>query len=330
MNDIRSSILGVPRVKNERSEYFGGKKPEHGGRMALLREDLVSSRQYLSDIGVWPPRTRLHVERWLDNFEAGSDLRLALSLLEALVHLNEQQITYAALSGFRALSTERAFGEASERRANWSEFLDKAYITFPTGSNSDDTGSGHLFGRILKESGFPEARILAPGNLIQKLASTRTPAPVVFLDDLAGTGSQFCRCWVRKVLTPNGKLSLSELSLRGLVTDAYYVPIAATRAAFTMLEQKVPTVQLRPVYTLETDYYASSAVTRLVDSDLRALLPDHAAKYATKSGHGGDGPYGFGDLGLALSFHHAVPNNALPIFHRNLQTALPDWTNLTS
>lgn len=292
--------------------------------------ELIASRQFLSNIGLWPDATRLDLRGWLKNFAGTADSEIARSLLESFVHINERQVAYAALSGFHSLSSTRSFGPAGTRQTRWQEFLASAYVTFPSGSSTDDTASGHIFGRIMKVAGFEEARILGPANLVRTLAEKTMTAPAVFLDDIAGTGTQFVRCWNRRVSTARGKVSLSDLQAKGQLSQVFYVPIVATRKAITEITARCADVEVSPVYVLEEEYYGSSPSTRLVPDDSRTQLPPFATRYGAASGHDGDGAFGFGDIGLALSFHHSVPNNALPIFHQASEATKIDWKVLIS
>lgn len=300
------------------------------GADVISEKQLVESRTFLSNVGFWPSPTDTNYEGWLQNFDEGADRETAAALLESLVHINETQIVHGTISGLRALSASPEFGPADQRQGAWETFLDSAYISFPSGGEGDVTGSGHIFARIVKSTGFPENRILASDELVRRLAKRPIAAPAVFLDDLAASGTQFKRSWTRMVSTDAGKKSLQTLTDQGLLGPIYYVPIVATQKALDLLAKETPLVKVRPIYRVEPEYFASDALTRLVPSDLRPGLKDFLSKYSPLSGRDDYGPFGFGEIGLALSFHHSTPNNTLPILQKGSPTSAASWKPITS
>ena len=88
------------------------------------------------------------------------------------------------------------------------------------------------------------------------------------------------------------------------------MPTVCTADAKKKIEDECGVV-VAPTYLLESDYYLLDPNSRLVPGALRPLIPDFIDRYGPH--HNGDEKAGFGDLGLALSFHHGCPNNTLPI-----------------
>jgi hypothetical protein len=301
-----------------------------GELVPLSEDDLVDSRTFLSDVGFWPDATKLNVRGWLANFDEGADRETAISLLESFVHMNEAQVTHGTLSALRGLSARPEFGPAISRQKTWETFIDRAFISFPSGSAADVTGSGHIFARIMKDAGFDEGRILGSDDLVVLAAKTKDLLSVVFLDDLAASGTQFTRTWKRQVQTPHGKSSLALLANNARFEYVYYAPLAATVDAMAKILKDAPTVVVQPGYVIEREYFASSDNTRLVPEELRTRLAGFLDNYTPRSGNDQYGSLGFGDLGLALSFHHSIPNNTLPILQRASATAAPSWKSLTT
>lgn len=274
-------------------------------------QELSDSRRYLSRIAVWPGPKRLDIDGWLANFDLGTDTEIALALLEAHVHLSEDQIIYAVASTIRSISGGVEFGDSMARPANWAGFVDNVIVAFPLSRAGDVTASGYIFARIAERLSFPEARILDSEHLVRRLAKEGS-APVLFLDDLAASGTQFTRDWKRRYATDHGRLSLEDLYARGSLGPCYYLPVVATQMAKEKIEEGCG-VQVIPTYLLDPDYRALDADSRLIPVHLRPLLPEFLRKYSPRTGMNEEGDAGFGELGLALSFHHGCPNNTLPV-----------------
>lgn len=295
----------------------------------VAESDLLESRDFLSDINVWPAPVHLKIVAWLSNFDA-EDKELALSLLESHVHVSQRQVEHGATSAFVSISTRPEFGTGRDRQVAWSAFLERAYVTFPAGAVGDAAGSGQIFARIIREAGFADGRILQPEVCALRLAAGPSAGSVVFVDDLSASGSQFTRTWSRKVGTDSGRKSFSDLAADGKIGAAYYVPLIVTTAALERIRREAPVVQVVPAYTLEEDYSASAELTRLVRPEQRSALHAFVGKYANRSGGAVNEPYGFGGLGLALSFHHGIPNNTLPILQKHSPSSPPHWKALIS
>lgn len=271
--------------------------------------ELSDSRSYLTRVGVWPRHA--DVGGWLSNFDDGADRLLAMHLLDSLVHLNEDQITYAVASTIREISTSPEFGDTQARPQAWLDFLATTLVSFPLSRSEDATASGYIFARIAKQLGFTERQILDPEHTLKRLAADG-PLPLILLDDLAASGTQFCRNWVRNYGSGQEKASFNALQARGVIGSVFYLPIVSTVAATSAIETTC-NIHVIPAYSLDEDYSALAVNTRLVPEDLRPSIPAFLAKYSPRSGRDEYGVAGYGDLGLALSFHHGSPNNTVPI-----------------
>lgn len=290
--------------------------------------ELVRSRQYLSHIGVWPSARQLDIEGWLANYGDGPDLEIAGELLEAHVHLNEEQIIHAVAATIRSLSALPRFGRAAQRRAEWSTYLSRVIVSFPLAQEGDPTGSGYIFARLASEKlGFPERQVHTPEQLIRVLASGRDPVELLMLDDITASGTQFSRSWNRKTITPNGRFSLADMAAEGKIATTYYVPVVATAQAKDAIESDCA-VEVVPAYLLTPDYSVLDPDSRLLRAELRPLLDDFLSRYSPRTGRNQYGNAGYGDLGLALSFHHGCPNNTVPVLQWAPKSQ--DWTPLVS
>jgi hypothetical protein len=299
-----------------------------GGAGSESRNAIVESRQFLAAIGAWLPPDRVDIEAWLENFENEAEVEVALQLLQALVHLNEPQLKHATLSAIGALSARQEFGTGGSRQQLWHEFLDRVVVTWPCGSQGDDVGSGAIFGRYVHETGAVPTGCWSPEKCVTRIQQQCKTLPLIFVDDLSATGSQFIRTWHRKVPTANGRISLSDLAERGQIESAYFVPAVATSVALAAIESEIPFVKLAPANTIDATYFASYPASDLVPAGLRGALATFLQKYSPRAKSASHGIYGYGDLGLALSFHHGTPNNAVPVLQRSVPGDPLEWKAL--
>jgi hypothetical protein len=135
----------------------------------------------LVQLQAWPIRDRLDWKGWLSNFHSSEDQFFARCLLESFLYFNENHSVALLLSAFHALSRQICATAVShdERRLFWREFLQRVLLTYSEDQIPSQTDSGVSFarrGRI--ELGIPQERILAPGQVLERLA--RDPSiPVV-------------------------------------------------------------------------------------------------------------------------------------------------------
>ncbi|MEV4737575.1 hypothetical protein MRBLWO14_002469 [Microbacterium sp. LWO14-1.2] len=287
--------------------------------------DIVEARRYLSRIRVWPKARNLHVEAWVENFEHGIDREVAHALLDSFVFINDDHRIAALSSTIRSLSTRPEFGDASARVEAWERFLGEAIASIPLSFAGDGAASGYQYLRTARALGF--ARCIDSERLIHELLSAKTLRPIVFLDDISGTGGQFIANWERVYSTQAGRSSLRKLAAEQRLGAVYFVPIVATELAKAQIEARTEAV-VHPAYLLGEDYSANSPDTRLVPDSLREHLIEVATRHAPSTGLDADGPLGYKAQGLAVSFQDKAPNNTLPI----LQPARPSptWKPLIS
>jgi hypothetical protein len=287
---------------------------------------VLESRRFLSEILVWPRPNRLDLDGWVGNFDRGLDQRIALALLEAHIHIDEDQVYYGVASSFRGISSREEFGDEFSRAGAWADFLDRVLVSFPLSRLTDSTASGHIFGRFAEKLGIPENRILGSEHLVARLAQS-DPLPVIFFDDLAASGRQFTRNWKRNYPTKAGPASLEQLSEQHRILRAYYLPLVATVEAVSRIESECD-VAVIPTYALEDDYRCLDQDTRLVPEELRSHLPEFLEKYTPRTGRNQYGATGYGQLGLALTFHHSCPNNTLPVLQTGPRSEVwSPWSN---
>lgn len=285
-------------------------------------DQLIESRRFLARIGFWPHERKLQLETWVANFDE-PDREIALALLEAYVHIGLQEATHATESAIRSLSSEPRF--IGQSVTDWPSFIDEALISFPLEQVGDATASGYHFAAIAEEIGFRKNQIY-PGDILIHQLRSRAPRPVIFIDDLTATGTQFTKYWTRRFHTQGGKFSVAETLKDTPNLALYFCPVVATTEAKERIESETP-VKVRPAYLLEADYKLLHTETRLIHDALRPDVNDWLKRYSAKAGWP-DQIAGYGDMGLALSLLNKSPNNTAP----PLQWGQPsvDWKPIIS
>lgn len=281
---------------------------------------IVETREYFSNIGLWPDRPRhVNPHGWLANFSEGPDRRLAASLLDSFLMIRTDQCQTMATSAFHGLSASRGDVFASTPTANkqaWDEFRSSVIVTFPA-RRSDPAGSGHIFARAARSwVPNPDAQLMEPAMAVNHIAKASHPCTIVFVDDFAGSGNQFCDTWMAKFAVDGG----TTTSFEGLANDSrlrevYFIPAISTWRAKMRIARTAPEVTVRPAHVLPPRYSAAEEDHTLVPPSDRAALNELLQRYAAPAGYDPSHPFGYEECGLAISFEHATPDNTLPIFN---------------
>lgn len=254
---------------------------------------------------------------WLSNFHDGREREIAAALLESFMFINEAQTIKMLEMAFASLAVdpfvETLQGSGIEDK--WREFRRRVLITFPTDDQDAPSSSGYLFVRHARQDlGLAEPQLLAPGKLIERVASLTLATPIVFLDDIVGTGEQFCESWERQYEV-NGVVTTLGAEAARLQAPVYYCPVVCTAAGLRAISATAPDVKVRPAHFLPDVYSASSPETILVPTEMRAELPGFISTVSRRAGVTRFQELGWGNLSLAIAFEHSVPDLTLPIFH---------------
>lgn len=292
----------------------------------MAADEVLASKQYLSSIGHWPKiPLRANPERWLQGFEE-ADQDHAVAVLEALVFFSQEQTTKMFTSAFHSLSPEISSSGVSysDKKQLWCDFLESSFVSFPTGESPSPTDSGHTFARLARqELEYEENRVLAPGEILA-LVQAGHRAPIVFVDDFAGSGDQFIKTWRRAYTMPNGSTMSFATSAGSANLDCYYLPVVATSYAYKRIEREAPGVKVRTAHILTPEYSATDVASIVFPEALRPSSLDFIHRASLKAGIPAHAELGFGRLALAIAFEHSVPDATLPI----LWADTPTWNSL--
>jgi len=269
-------------------------------------EEVLESKLYLRRIREWPDAERVNPKRWLDAF-APEHSKYAAALLDAFIFISEKQVKKLFASTVHGLSAEitKLAGSYAAKRSLWQQFLASVLITAPTGEIPNPTDSGHIFLRMARtDLGIPEKRIVHASE-IRQMVEQSPQAPLIVIDDFAGSGDQFITTWTRNSW-PSNPTSLEQLSTMYSL-DVYYLPLIATERAVERISVEAPSVKIRPSHVLTNVYNASDPDTVVFPDDLRAGAASFIAEASSRAGIY-DFVNGFDDLGLAVAFEHSIPD----------------------
>ncbi|WP_284760858.1 hypothetical protein [Curtobacterium sp. MEB011] len=283
-------------------------------------KDVLKRVGFLSDLGLWAALPREADPRgWLSNFDDSEDQAIAVALLRSFIYVSRDLTDQLVLSAIQGV-----YGATPVRTPlDWASFLNTTLLTYPTSRKSDAAASGHLFLRAARDQvGFREDQLVDPRDLVSRIEAADHPQSVVFVDDIAASGSQFIDTVVRKEAP--GANSIAELLTGGLISTLVYAPAIATSYALRQIRELTPIRDIKPAHILPGDYSASDPLTRLVPEERRNALESFLQRYADSAGYNETEPYGYHRLGLAIGFEHKIPDATLPLF-RSIKN---DWTPL--
>ncbi len=288
--------------------------------MNVAASDVLKRVRFLSDLGLWAALPReADPKGWLANFEDPEDQRLAVVLLRSFIYASREIVDHLVLSAIQNVYTLLENPDP----VKWEKFLDGVLLTYPTRDQLDVAASGHLFLRLARdEAGFREDQLVDPRDLVERVLSFDEPRTVLFIDDIAASGSQFIDTLLRRSSAES--TSIADLVSAGRIARAYYAPAIATSYALRQIRELTPVWNVKAAHLLTGEYSASDPLTRLVRPEMRSSLDPFLRKYADRAGYSSEEPYGYHRLGLAIAFEHKIPDSTLPIF----RSSHKDWNPL--
>ncbi|MGH9418975.1 MAG: phosphoribosyltransferase-like protein [Thermoanaerobaculia bacterium] len=282
----------------------------------IVNEPFVLTKcDYFVDVQLWPLTQQCNPRGWLTNFEDAEQI-YAVHLLNSFMFFRQVLIDPLYSAAFQGISRQLCGAQAFlTAQANWRSFVDLVLITRVTGETPSDTDSGYLFARLARQLlDVPEDRILSPSECLESLMLS--PRPVVFVDDIAGSGDQFIATWNRAIALPsNTVMSFSKLASIRHRADFYYCPLFCTQKAAARITNACPNLILAPAHVLPARYSAVAADSVLWPISLRDEGIAFVERASKRAGIPISDWRGYDDLGLTIAFEHfAVPDATLPLF----------------
>ena len=275
----------------------------------LTRDYLIGKCEYFSAIGIWPSRTVLDPERWLDNF-LEEEVEHALYLLNAFMYFAPILVDQIFSASIRSIGRHMT-------RNQWGEFLDSVLVTLVTGEEPNVTDSGHLFARRARNLGVPQERIVSPEEACNQIQHGFNGA-VVFVDDLVGSGTQFIATWHRTYRTQYESFGALAPSSRA---KFYYCPAFCTQFGLNRIHCACPEVTVSSGIFIPDKYGALAPDSVVWPSRLKSTANEFLRSASARAGipdTGGTMPddwRGFASLGLTIALENSVPDGTLPIIY---------------
>ncbi len=281
----------------------------------LNRLEVLDRWRYLAKVALWPPARQADPERWLDNFQT-DEQEVALALLNALMYFNDELTDRLLTTSIRLIATRISSPGASyaHRKAQWLEFLMSAKFTHLVSPDDqdDETKSGYMFARKTRQIlGSPDQ--VRPASDVASEILAGSGAPIVVVDDFAGTGSKFIEGWNRNYELKDGTtMSYAQLAKDG--ATIFFCPALCTDTARTEIERLPNPPLLSVANVLSSEMSVVGPQSQVMPAYLHGEIPDVVRAASERSGSE-DPAFGWGELGLALSFAHNTPDTTLPIFY---------------
>ncbi len=283
---------------------------------------VLGKLSFFRKAAIWPVEITIDPEAWLTNFEP-DEIPVAIALLDAFSYFAPEITKKILAATFHRLSshvTDPSFSP-EDRNRKWREFRANVIVTYPTDERPGATDSGRSYLRKARGLlGLKQEQYMDPPDALA--ARLKNPErALLFLDDFAGSGNQFCQTWIREYSVGAGRSSFRAAGGSGLVA---YLPVLCSYLAVEVIAQYAPVVMLLPGHTLDEEYSAFHPQSLLWPTEeLRAR--SHSVLYEASKRAGiplGDGSKpndwcGYRALGLAVAIDDTIPDASLTLFHWN-------------
>jgi len=258
---------------------------------------------------IWSGLDVGRIEKWFGNFISDEERLLAACLLDSLIYRSESQFKSQLFSIF----TSPELKVDPDKKSDFdiisllrSEKEESIHIIPVIRHNDPPTKSGPLVLRYAQRSlRFHNKRLKWPSQIEGIVDTSKV---VILLDDFIGTGTQFVSFAKRTALH-----QILEIPNAPVI---YYCVTAAHEKGLEKIAEELPGIRVISSEVLGND---NSPFTpegwknyepHFSLDDALSTYKSICKRFPFLNKH----PFGWGNLGLAYSFHHATPNNTLPIY----------------
>lgn len=271
----------------------------------------------------------IELKRWLANFETDEEKYLAAHLLRALIYRSNamlkvscQQIATFVLPNLIERKRDATIDEFLVDLCSESNPLKVIFAPVEPSKRSDNTTdemkklpgkSGQSILRMLiKEIGLHENSTI---HVDESEVMPRDIKYLIFVDDMCGTGKQFCSFY-------------RDYKLENVPTKKIFIPLFAHEKGIKRIHDNCPDVTVSPVEVLtsKNNFFRAELdsgqppLWALDQSntvhDVKAFYKSLLKRYEIEIGS----PFGFGGLGLTFFSSESTHNNGLHIFYTNLNS----------
>lgn len=275
-------------------------------------EEVLSKCDVLKRSRMWLGEPRMRPRSWLRNFDE-TDRFTAAKLLDGFVFFDQRMTESLLKSAFFALGDGRAKDRQNRSRSLLVNSLNTAVFTPVLGENPDPTDSGNFLCRLTRQLLFPGSTSV---SFDEALDQAYAGNPVIFVDDIIGSGDQFLSTWDRK---DGSQRSFQEAErIHGFLP--IYVALVSTRSGLDRIRSEAPAVSVSVTHVVENRSTLDGIFP--VGSADRSNIETFLEKYSSqlrprevyiKNNHDYI-KYGYKNRKLMLAFEHSVPDATLPIF----------------
>lgn len=283
---------------------------------------VLGKLSFFRKAAIWPVEVTIDPEGWLTNFEP-DEMDVAVALLDFFSYFAPEVTKKILVAGFHRLSCHATDPSALfvERNRRWGDFCANLIVTYPTDERPGATDSGRSYLRKARGLlGLNQQQYMDPPDALAARLN-RPDRALLFLDDFAGSGNQFCQTWVRQYTVGGRRSSFKSAGGSGLVG---YLPVLCSYQAVEAIARCAPTVLLLPGHTLGEEYSALHPKSLLWPSDeLRtrsySVLYEASKRAGIPLGDGSDPDdwCGYQALGLAVAIDDTIPDACLTLLYWN-------------
>jgi hypothetical protein len=282
------------------------------GAFAASPEALEDRCLSFVELHAWPLSDQLNWKGWLGNFISTDEKYYARCLLEGFMYYNSPHSDALYVAAFHNLSRDLVNGlDAANGHIAWLNFLSSVVISHVEGERPSPADSGFAFARRgRKLFGIPEPRIMNPKDALDLLAAAPS-TPVVFVDDILGSGKQLETMWRRDY----GRGYTFESIASKNHVNMWYIPLLATQYGVERVRPLTPGVQICPAHLITSKYSALDPDSLLWPTGERDAGCDFVEHVSKRAGLSAAECWGFHNLGLAVAILDTIPDASLPIFY---------------
>ena len=271
-----------------------------------------------------PKPKDLDFENWLDNFQEQDEKELAARILNHFIYFSDDLIdqmlrTAVGRCGYYFMQNVPGW--------NHNSFKSECWYSFIQGENPEDaTDSGYIFTRKLREVlNIPDKRIIKFDALFKKLEeNTSTPQNVILVDDFVGS-----EAWNKH------KLGLKDMTLSELQSRfnhrIIYAPLVVNDMGLSTIKDYCSNLHLEYIYHLgpESNLFNINGIFWAGNRGSYAKFLNMMYRIAKEQnipvteGDSVNDMKGFGKQGLALAFHHGIPDACPAFFYWNTENWKP-------
>ncbi len=151
---------------------------------------------------------------------------------------------------------------------------------------------------------------MSPADALDLLAAA-PQTPMVFVDDILGSGKQLETMWRRDY---GRGYTFASIASKNQV-NMWYIPLLATQYGLERVRPLTPGVKITAALLITNKYSALDPESLLWPAGEHNAGRDFVEHVSTRAGLGPTECWGFHNLGLAVAILDTIPDASLPIFY---------------